>query len=157
MNINKDIYQINLTREFTLGKIKSPYELFLNYYQTQPVDFGSFFEFHDHSIVSGSMELFIKKSGKNITTKPIKGTASINSVDDKNLKGVFRNVPDRTELSTEINENLIVDYAMRYGNPSIKSKMLDLQKSGCENIIILMGEFPLEINTPTRTIIIIMF
>ena len=46
-----DIYQINLTREFTLGKIKSPYELFLNYYQTQPVDFGSFFEFHDHSIV----------------------------------------------------------------------------------------------------------
>ena len=35
------------------------------------------------------------------------------------------------------NENLIVDYAMRYGNPSIKSKMLDLQGSGCENIIIL--------------------
>ena len=28
---------------FTLGKIKSPYELFLNYYQTQRVDFGSFF------------------------------------------------------------------------------------------------------------------
>ena len=35
------------------------------------------------------------------------------------------------------NKNLIVDYAMRYGNPSIKSKMLDLQESGCENIIIL--------------------
>ena len=27
------------------------------------------------------------------------------------------------------NQNLIVDYAMRYGNPSIKSKMLDLQES----------------------------
>ena len=26
---------------------------------------------------------------------------------------------------------------MRYGDPSIKSKMLDLQESGCENIIIL--------------------
>ena len=35
------------------------------------------------------------------------------------------------------NGNLIVDYAMRYGNPSIKSKMLDLQESGCENIIVL--------------------
>ena len=35
------------------------------------------------------------------------------------------------------NENLMVDYAMRYGNPSIKSKMLDLQESGCENIIVL--------------------
>jgi len=30
-------------------------------------------------------------------------------VDEKNLKGVFKNVPDRTELSTEINENLIVE------------------------------------------------
>ena len=35
------------------------------------------------------------------------------------------------------NENILVDFAMRYGNPSIKSKMLDLQESGCENIIIL--------------------
>tara|TARA_B100000767_G_C19751587_1_gene531055 strand:+ start:736 stop:1728 length:993 start_codon:yes stop_codon:yes gene_type:complete len=35
------------------------------------------------------------------------------------------------------NKNLIIDFAMRYGNPSIKSKLIDLQKSGCENIILL--------------------
>ena len=35
------------------------------------------------------------------------------------------------------NENLIIDFAMRYGNPSIKSKLKNLQKSGCENIIVL--------------------
>ncbi|MDC0488614.1 ferrochelatase [Pelagibacteraceae bacterium] len=35
------------------------------------------------------------------------------------------------------NKNLIVDFAMRYGNPSIKSKLIDLKKSGCENIILL--------------------
>ena len=35
------------------------------------------------------------------------------------------------------NENLIVDFAMRYGNPSIKSKLQNLQKSGCENIVVL--------------------
>ena len=35
------------------------------------------------------------------------------------------------------NENIIVDFAMRYGNPSIKSKMKKLQKHGCENIIVL--------------------
>ena len=29
------------------------------------------------------------------------------------------------------------DFAMRYGNPSIKSKMLQLKNEGCENIIIL--------------------
>ena len=35
------------------------------------------------------------------------------------------------------NENLIVDFAMRYGNPSIKSRLNSLKKEGCENIIIL--------------------
>tara|TARA_A100001015_G_scaffold283610_1_gene349080 strand:+ start:433 stop:1428 length:996 start_codon:yes stop_codon:yes gene_type:complete len=35
------------------------------------------------------------------------------------------------------NENIIVDFAMRYGNPSIKSKLNILKDSGCENIIIL--------------------
>ena len=42
------------------------------------------------------------------------------------------------ELGKKIgNENTIVDFAMRYGNPSIKSKLHKLQSSGCENIIIL--------------------
>ena len=35
------------------------------------------------------------------------------------------------------NENIIVDFAMRYGNPSIKSKLKLLKEKGCEKIIIL--------------------
>ena len=35
------------------------------------------------------------------------------------------------------NEKIIVDFAMRYGNPSIKSKLNLLKEEGCENIIIL--------------------
>ena len=34
-------------------------------------------------------------------------------------------------------ENIIVDFAMRYGNPSIKSKIHKLHKMGCENLVIL--------------------
>jgi len=34
-------------------------------------------------------------------------------------------------------ENVIVDFAMRYGNPSIKSKLNILKDSGCENIVVL--------------------
>ena len=42
------------------------------------------------------------------------------------------------KLATKIKEDtIIIDYAMRYGNPSIMKKMNNLQKSGCENIIIL--------------------
>ena len=35
------------------------------------------------------------------------------------------------------NEKIIVDFAMRYGNPSIKSRLNKLKKEGCENIVIL--------------------
>ena len=34
-------------------------------------------------------------------------------------------------------EKIIVDFAMRYGNPSIKSKLNHLKNQGCENITIL--------------------
>ena len=34
-------------------------------------------------------------------------------------------------------DKVMVDYAMRYGNPSIKSRLSLLRKKGCENIIIL--------------------
>ena len=34
-------------------------------------------------------------------------------------------------------KDVITDYAMRYGNPSIKSKLRVLKNAGCENIIIL--------------------
>ena len=34
-------------------------------------------------------------------------------------------------------EQIIIDYAMRYGNPSIKKKLISLKNGGCENIIIL--------------------
>jgi len=34
-------------------------------------------------------------------------------------------------------KNIIVDYAMRYGNPSIRSKINKLQVAGCERLIVL--------------------
>ena len=34
-------------------------------------------------------------------------------------------------------KDLIVDYAMRYGNPSIKSKINKLQEAGCERLVVL--------------------
>ena len=35
------------------------------------------------------------------------------------------------------NTKIIVDFAMRYGNPSIKSRLKKLKEEGCENIVIL--------------------
>ena len=42
------------------------------------------------------------------------------------------------KLAGKLNDHkIIIDYAMRYGNPSIKSKLNKLQSQGCENIVIL--------------------
>ena len=58
---------------------------------------------------------------------------------DKNMSPLrFFTESQAHKLSEKIgNENLIVDFAMRYGNPSIKSKINDLHEKGCENLIVL--------------------
>jgi len=58
---------------------------------------------------------------------------------DKNMSPLrFFTQSQAEKLSKKIGgENLIVDFAMRYGNPSIKSKIHSLQKQGCENLIVL--------------------
>ena len=34
-------------------------------------------------------------------------------------------------------KNIIIDYAMRYGNPSIESKLTEMKKQGCQSIVVL--------------------
>jgi len=47
-------------------------------------------------------------------------------------------IMQKKKLTEKIkNRNIVIDFAMRYGNPSIKSKMKKLQKEGCENMIVL--------------------
>ena len=50
----------------------------------------------------------------------------------------FYTISQSKKLSEEIkNDKILVDYAMRYGNPSIKSVIKKLHNQGCENLIIL--------------------
>jgi len=58
---------------------------------------------------------------------------------DKNISPLLHYTQKQAEkLSSTMSEkNLIIDYAMRYGNPSIKSKIATLHEMGCENLIIL--------------------
>tara|TARA_S200000501_G_scaffold361449_1_gene389684 strand:+ start:365 stop:1366 length:1002 start_codon:yes stop_codon:yes gene_type:complete len=62
-------------------------------------------------------------------------------MNDVNLSPLRHYTISQTEkIKKKINgEKIIIDYAMRYGNPSIKSKINELKDRGCENLII----FPL--------------
>ena len=69
-----DVYQINLTNEFGFNLEGEPEDLFFNYFKAQPVPYAFFLHIDKFFIISGSMELFLEKKGKKITSKPIKGT-----------------------------------------------------------------------------------
>ena len=58
---------------------------------------------------------------------------------DKNISPLLHYTQKQSEkLSNSFSqENLTIDFAMRYGNPSIKSKIKKLHKDGCENLVIL--------------------
>ena len=69
-----DIYQINLSQRFTLECGMTPLECFSRMFHVQQVPFGCYLDFGNFQISSGSMELFLRKDGKLLTTSPIKGT-----------------------------------------------------------------------------------
>ena len=58
---------------------------------------------------------------------------------DKNISPLLYYTKKQSEkISNSISkENIIIDFAMRYGNPSIKSKIHKLHEMGCENLVIL--------------------
>lgn len=69
------IYQINLTNRFDFtidGDLKSLAHAF---YERQRVPYFFCLITDDLFVISGSMELFLSKTGRTITSKPIKGTS----------------------------------------------------------------------------------
>ncbi len=58
---------------------------------------------------------------------------------NENMSPLLYYTKKQTEKTSEYfkGENLIIDFAMRYGNPSIKSKIVKLYSEGCENLVIL--------------------
>ena len=69
-----DIYQANLSQRYMAQFDQSPLDYFLRLYNSQPVPFGAYMDFGDFQVISGSMELFLRKTGNKLLTKPIKGT-----------------------------------------------------------------------------------
>ena len=76
-----------------------------------------------------------------LTFRPSKTAKAYKEIwmNDKNMSPLrYYTESQAKKLSEKIgNEEIIIDFAMRYGNPSINSKIHQLQKQGCEKLIIL--------------------
>jgi para-aminobenzoate synthetase/4-amino-4-deoxychorismate lyase len=71
---NGDVYQITYCLKYLFNFQGDPYDLYKRLKHEQAVPYPAFIETDKFKILSLSPEMFIKKSGEYITTKPMKGT-----------------------------------------------------------------------------------
>jgi len=69
-----DTYQLNLTTKLEWSYAAPPEALLHHILAAQPVEFGSFLNLGSRQILSASPELFFRREGSRITTRPMKGT-----------------------------------------------------------------------------------
>ncbi len=79
-----------------------------------------------------------------LNVRPKKSGAAYKTIwneelDESPLRTFTRSQSDKLTDAMKGNENIVVDWAMRYGNPSIQSKLEHLKEQGCDRLLI----FPL--------------
>lgn len=96
-----DIYEANFCMEFYSENAKiDPAEVFLSVNEISRSPFSAFFKLGSRYILSASPERFLKKSGRELISQPIKGTAprGADPREDEMLKAQLQNNPkDRSE------------------------------------------------------------
>ncbi len=70
-----DTYQVNYTMKYGFRFSGSPAGLYLSLRDNQPVSFAAFLRTGERDILSASPELFFRCRGREITVRPMKGTA----------------------------------------------------------------------------------
>jgi para-aminobenzoate synthetase/4-amino-4-deoxychorismate lyase len=71
-----ETYQVNYTARAKFRWDHGALQLYLRLRRSQPVPYGAFISCGAFSIISLSPELFLRKCGKDLHTRPMKGTAS---------------------------------------------------------------------------------
>jgi para-aminobenzoate synthetase component I len=69
-----DIYQVNLSQRFNVSLPMTPWQLYSVLRDVSPVPYAAYLGLGDFDVVSASPELFLRKDGPHVETRPIKGT-----------------------------------------------------------------------------------
>ncbi len=97
----------------------------------------------DHRVIEWSRWIWYPVLyGIVLNTRPKKSGAAYKSIwntekDESPLRTFSRSQSDKLAQSLTDLPNVEVDWAMRYGNPSIKEKILALKARGCERIVVV--------------------
>jgi len=95
-----ETYQVNYTIRSMFEFYVSAYGMYLNIRKMQNVPYSAFIKIGDRFILSFSPELFFKRDGNLITTRPMKGTIArgFNEKNDRNnIETLKKSLKDRAE------------------------------------------------------------
>ncbi|MBU4376025.1 MAG: aminodeoxychorismate synthase component I [Candidatus Omnitrophica bacterium] len=83
-----DIYQVNLSQRLSTEFSGDSFELYKTLRRINPAPFAAYLNYENFQIVSASPERFLKLNGKDIETRPIKGTRprGVSEKEDARLK-----------------------------------------------------------------------
>lgn len=97
-----EVYQVNLSQHLTAHIEKgAPLDLFLRLRQTSPAPYSACLIHPEFAVVSSSPEQFIRKTGRDVCTRPIKGTrprGKSEAEDALYCKQLRQSAKDRSEL-----------------------------------------------------------
>ncbi len=96
-----EVYILNLAQRLTLPPLSDPFQTYLNLRQQSPTPYAAYLTHPDLAVLSFSPELFLKISGRQAITRPIKGTrprGQTPALDAKNRQALLQSEKDRAEL-----------------------------------------------------------
>ena len=96
-----DIYQVNLSQEFSAKTNLPAYQIYNRLRSLSPSSFGAYLDCRDFQILSSSPESFLRVQGDTVSTRPMKGTRPRSRVklNDLRLKReLLESAKDRAEL-----------------------------------------------------------
>ncbi len=95
-----DAFEICLTRMLGVPYTGDPWDLFSTLSRTNPAPFAALLDLPEGAIVSSSLELFLRVRGREVETRPIKGTtrrSPSTEADQRAREGLAHSEKDRAE------------------------------------------------------------
>jgi aminodeoxychorismate synthase component I len=94
-----DIYQVNLAHRFTAEYSGSPFALYEALRQHSPAPYAAYMDLGERQILSTSPESFLRLSGRQARTRPIKGTRPRRANHDADEKSAYDLITSPKELA----------------------------------------------------------
>ena len=118
-----DTYQVNYTVQLQQKLTADPFAIYNRLVVEQNAHYNAFIQHDDVSIISISPELFFKKDGNRLTTRPMKGTTNRGLTTETDLKQAQWLAQDQKNRSENM---MIVDL--------LRNDMNRISKIGSENV-----------------------